>query len=451
MSRQQQHPSTTISTKTSSGDTPIDVSASFGNMTLPFCLYNASGPRSGTIEALQKIAQSKSGAVLTKSATLLSQDGNPLPRTYHAPDQMASFNSEGLPNKGIDYYISSETRMAVMDVPTSTTTTTKPYVVSLSGKCLNDNLEMIRRIVSVNHQDMLTSSTTTSIPQIASIELNLACPNVIGKPIIGYDMDQMEQTLRQVDQVIQECHQKYSSSSSSTSRSINAIVPPLGIKLPPYLDFSHFHSVTQLLNQYSHIVSYVVAINTVGNALCVDGQVMGTPHISSNNGYAGLSGPAIKYTALANVRKLRELLIPTIDVVGVGGICTGQDVYDMILCGARCCQVATQHWKEGSSICFDRIYNELILIMQQKGFTNIQQQVYNQLQPYSKERANIARQLQQEQKSKVNTSLSSSNDNNSNGTDDVQFYKTLSIVLIIVLAIVLSYELQQRNSLLPTE
>ena len=432
---------------------PIDVSASFGNMTLSFCLYNASGPRSGTIEALHKIAVSKSGAILTKSATVVSQEGNPLPRTYHAIDQMASFNSEGLPNKGIDYYISYATRRAVMgdDI-------TKPYIVSLSGKCLEDNLEMIRRIFVTIHQDNNDINNdftnTTMVPKIASMELNLACPNVIGKPIIGYDMDQRAYTLQQVDMVIQECRTKQYSSVSTTSGGIVPL-PSLGIKLPPYLDFSHFQSVTQLLNQYGHMVSYVVAINTVGNALCIDGQVMGTPHISSNNGFAGLSGPAIKYTALANVRKLRELLLPTIDIIGVGGISTGQDVYDMILCGAKCCQVATQHWKEGSDQCFARIYQELVLILQQKGYTNIQQQVYNQLQPYSKERANVARQLQQEQKR--NAAVSSSSTKPTSGTtsatDDVHFYKTVSIILMIALAIVLSYALQQRQyiSLLPTE
>ena len=440
---------TSTSTNNNNNDTPMDISASFGNMTLSFCLYNASGPRSGTIEALQKIAASASGAVLTKSATLVPQDGNPLPRTYHAPDQMASFNSEGLPNKGIDYYISTETRVAVMEAMTTTTsTTTKPYIVSISGKCLSDNLEMIRRIVAIHHE-----ATTTSVTPIASMELNLACPNVIGKPIIGYDMDQMELTLRQVEAVLQECTAKYASHASSTTA---VILPSLGIKLPPYLDFSHFHAVTQLLNQYSHIVSYVVAINTLGNALCIDGISMGTPHIRSNHGFAGLSGPAIKYTALANVRKLRELLLPKIDIIGVGGICTGQDVYDMILCGATGCQVATQHWKEGSGPCFDRIQKELIHIMQQKGYTNLHQQVYNQLQPYSKERAAMARQEQ-----KLNTgtasSVSASSSSptvNQNSTDDASFYKSLSIILIIVLAIVLSYELQQHQqpiSLLPTE
>jgi len=37
---------------------------SIGNVSLDCCIYNASGPRTGSIEALQKIAESKSGSML---------------------------------------------------------------------------------------------------------------------------------------------------------------------------------------------------------------------------------------------------------------------------------------------------------------------------------------------------------------------------------------------------
>jgi dihydroorotate dehydrogenase (fumarate) len=72
------------------------------------CIYNASGPRTGSIEALQKIAFSRSGAILSKSATLVKQDGNKLPRFINKVDLGNSYcegsiNSEGLPNSGISY------------------------------------------------------------------------------------------------------------------------------------------------------------------------------------------------------------------------------------------------------------------------------------------------------------------------------------------------------------
>lgn len=39
------------------------------------CVYNASGPRTASSAALAKIAQSASGGVLAKSATLAAQSG----------------------------------------------------------------------------------------------------------------------------------------------------------------------------------------------------------------------------------------------------------------------------------------------------------------------------------------------------------------------------------------
>ena len=74
---------------------------------LESCIYNASGPRTGSVEALAKIGLSRSGAILSKSATLIKQDGNPLPRFVNKI-QLGDFcdgsiNSEGLPNLGIDY------------------------------------------------------------------------------------------------------------------------------------------------------------------------------------------------------------------------------------------------------------------------------------------------------------------------------------------------------------
>ena len=52
------------------------LSTSIGGIPIDCCVYNASGPRTGTAEALSKIAGSRAGAVLAKSATLVKQSGN---------------------------------------------------------------------------------------------------------------------------------------------------------------------------------------------------------------------------------------------------------------------------------------------------------------------------------------------------------------------------------------
>ena len=83
-----------------------------------------------------------------------------------------------------------------------------------------------------------------------------------------------------------------------------------------------------------------------------------------------IAGGYCKNTALANVKKLSEFLDPSIDIVGVGGVRSGADAFDLILCGAAAVQVGTQHWTEGPQ-CFDRIAEELEALMKSKGYSSI--------------------------------------------------------------------------------
>ncbi|CAJ1954639.1 unnamed protein product [Cylindrotheca closterium] len=382
----------------------VSLETTLAGIPLKTCVYNASGPRSGNSSALAKVAASRSGAILAKSATVSSQNGNPQPRTWHSPDDKASMNSEGLPNNGIDYYIESSTIEETL--AGCKEGSTKPYMVSISGKTLDDNLAMLDKI-------------NTSPANIPLVELNLACPNVIGKPIIAYDFDQLKMILKTIQS------KKYK--------------VKLGLKLPPYLDSKHLSQAAAIINEYSSMVSYVASINTIGNALSVD-PVSEAPFISSNNGLAGLSGPAVKYTALANVRQMREQLDKSIDVVGVGGIESGTDVFLFLLCGATAVQVGTCHWKEGAT-CFDRICNELETILQEKGYSSVQD-VIGQLKPWSKEGAAKSRAAK-----KLETGGSAGATKTANGSSD--FAKMLNNILLVVIAILLADKFGVLQS--PTE
>lgn len=346
----------------------VDLSTSIGGIPLTSCIYNASGPRTGSSAAMAKIALSKSGGVLAKSATVASQTGNDLPRTWHEENGKASLNSEGLPNNGIDYYIDSKTIAETMGQ------SSKPYMVSISGKTLGDNLLMLGKISDAMKAD-------PSI-KISAVELNLACPNIVGKPTIGYDFEQMEDVLKQVTSL--PCFKG------------SKPMFPLGIKMPPYFDRPHFEQAASILNKYKTCVAYVASINTIGNALAVD-VVAEQPYIRAKGGFAGLSGPAVKYTALANVKQMRELLDDSIDVVGVGGISSGKDAFEMILCGATAVQVGTCHWTEGPS-CFERMCIELESIMKEKGYNSIAD-FRGKLKEWSKEGAALSRNAKMARKS----------------------------------------------------
>ena len=72
----------------------------------------------------------------------------------------------------------------------------------------------------------------------------------------------------------------------------------------------------------------------------------------------------------------------SIDIVGVGGVATGDDAFQLILCGAAAVQTATTHWLEGPA-CFDRIAAELEAIMRKKGYSSLEA-FRGKLKPYDK-------------------------------------------------------------------
>uniref|UniRef100_A0A7S3P8T8 Dihydroorotate dehydrogenase catalytic domain-containing protein n=1 Tax=Amphora coffeiformis TaxID=265554 RepID=A0A7S3P8T8_9STRA len=399
-----------------------DLSTTVAGLHLSTCLYNASGPRSGNSTVLHKVAASAgTGAVLSKSATLAAQAGNPQPRTHHAADATggASFNSEGLPNNGIDYYIAPENINEILQGISNNNQDkdkpNKPYIVSLSGKTLDDNLEMLQRIAAAKN------------PKIAAIELNLACPNIIGKPIIAYDVAQMRDILQAVRNEIKKSNNKALQTT------------PLGIKLAPYLDMVLLGQVASLINDFKDTVKYIVTINTLGNALCIDTDAH-QPFIASNNGFAGLSGTAVHYTALANVRALRNQLDTDIDIVGVGGVGTGEHAAAMLLAGAAAVQIGTTHWIEGPA-CFERIANELRAYMQEHGFANIAE-LQAAWHLWTKEGAELSRS-KKKQKSTASTVATMKTATAAAASDNSCMM--LSAVLAVVAAVLLADKLGVVN------
>ncbi len=283
---------------------------------------NASGVHCMTIEDLQELEKSDAGAYITKSCTLEKREGNPSPR--YVDLALGSINSMGLPNLGFDYYLDY-----VLEVQQNQDKTT---FFSIAGMSPEENLEMLDRI-----QKSAFSGIT---------ELNLSCPNVPGKPQLAYDFQATEQLLEKVFAFFKK---------------------PLGVKLPPYFDLAHFDQMADILNKFP--LTYVNSVNSVGNALYIDTEEESVV-IKPKDGFGGLGGQYIKPTALANVRAFYTRLKPEIQIIGTGGIETGQDAFEHLLCGASMLQIGTALHKEGPEI-FPRIIRELQEIMDKKGYQSI--------------------------------------------------------------------------------
>lgn len=287
------------------------------------CLMNASGVHCTTEKELEELIASNAGATVTKSCTIESREGNPLPRYADIP--FGSINSMGLPNKGIKYYIDFIERNESADHSLT--------VLSVAGLSKQENLNLLK--------------IASHSPSVKLIELNLSCPNIPGKPQTGYDFEASEALL---------------------SEAYACCTKPIGIKLPPYFDMAHFEAMATVLKKFP--VAYVCCVNSIGNAMWVDTNSESTV-IKPKNGFGGLGGLYIKPTALANVRMFYELL-DNVDIVGCGGIQNGQDAFEHILCGASMVQIGTTLWQEGVG-CFDRIQLELEDIMKLKGYSSINQ------------------------------------------------------------------------------
>jgi len=292
------------------------------------------------VSHLVNAGKSAAGAVLSKSATLLPQSGNPMPRLKKldvgAGRAVGSINSEGLPNNGIEYYVSDEVLDAVK-------ATGKPYIVSLSGLSTADNLAMLGKVAAAAARKPNT---------IAAVELNLACPNIPGKPTVALDFDQMADVLDAV----------------AGHAAFRASGLPLGVKLAPYFDGPHLDRAAALINACER-VSFVVTMNTIGNCLVVD-TATEAALIAPKGGFGGVGGGFAKPIALAQVAGLRKRLDARVDIVGVGGVRTGEDAFQLILCGATAVQSATTHWLEGPK-CFNRIDDELRALMASRGYTKL--------------------------------------------------------------------------------
>jgi dihydroorotate dehydrogenase (fumarate) len=117
-------------------------------------------------------------------------------------------------------------------------------------------------------------------------------------------------------------------------------------------------------------LAFVNCVNSLGNGLWLDTETE-TVSIKPKGGFGGVGGLYIKSTALANVRMFSKLL-PELDIIGCGGVQTGEDAFQHILCGASVVQVGTCLWEEGPA-CFARIAGELKEIMKGKGYQSINQ------------------------------------------------------------------------------
>lgn len=226
------------------------------------------------------------GGISVKGLTLQPREGNAAPRTVETAAGM--LNAVGLQNPGIDAFLSQDLPwLAEKNVVT---------IANIAGNTTEDYVEMAKRL-----QDS----------SIHMIEMNISCPNVKQG---GVQFGVYPEAIHDITKAVKAVSNQ-----------------PLIVKLSP-----NVASISEnALAAQEAGADAISLINTL-TGMTVDVRKR-VPHLANRTG--GLSGPAVKPVALRMVYEVAQAV--SIPVIGMGGIMSGEDVAEFLLCGATAVMVGT--------------------------------------------------------------------------------------------------------------
>jgi dihydroorotate dehydrogenase (NAD+) catalytic subunit len=266
-------------------------------------------------------------AYVSKTITLRPRNGNPPPRLWEAAGGL--INSIGLPNKGLHDYLAEDLPRLVGLSTRVPAEAGERLPVPLITNVMGSSAEEFTALVSACEQRA----------EIAALELNVSCPNVETGLDIGADPDQLRA-------VVSACR-------AST-------VKPLIVKLTP--NTADVPACAHAAQEGG--ADAVSLINTLRAMALAPGAGVDVRRPRSAGGAAprwlgggtgGLSGPAIRAVALAQVAAVAERV--SIPVVGMGGVQRAAHARDLLDAGAALVAVGTETFRDPATAA--RIAGEL--------------------------------------------------------------------------------------------
>ncbi|MFF5204670.1 dihydroorotate dehydrogenase [Streptosporangium sp. NPDC000396] len=294
---------------------PVDMRTYLGHVELVNPITTAAGCAASGSELAQFFDLSRIGALTTRSITMAPRAGRPSPRMAETPSGM--LNAVGLQGPGVDAFLERELPwLAQRSVRT---------VVSIGGGTVAEYTALARRL--------------TDAPGVSAVEVNLSCPNIEDRGrVFARDGAASAEVIASV-------------------RSVMRYDVPVVAKLSP--DVVDIVGIARAC-----VDGGADALSMINNPLgmSIDTEAM-RPSLAAVTG--GLSGPAIRPLAVRCVWQVHSAL-PSVPIIGMGGVLTGRDAFELILAGA--CVVAV-----GTAVFHDpyaclRILRELEELLAARGF-----------------------------------------------------------------------------------
>jgi dihydroorotate dehydrogenase (NAD+) catalytic subunit len=295
----------------------LDFSTKIGSKRFSNPIFTASGCASSGQELSQFFPLSELGAIVTKSIMTKPRTGRATPRMAETPSGM--LNSIGLQGPGIDTFLEK-------DIPWLVEQKAK-VIVSIAGETVDEYGVLSRRLRAVSG--------------ISAVEVNISCPNVENR-----------------GQVF-ACH------PDTAVAVIEAVRRNIGGELPIIAKLSP--DVTDIVEIAASVINAGVdglaLINTL-LGMVIDTNTM-KPKLAGKTG--GLSGPAIRPVAVRAIYQVHQAF-PNTPIVGMGGVASGRDAFELILAGASAVSIGTATF--GNPNAAMQIKEQLSELLAQKGFND---------------------------------------------------------------------------------
>ena len=295
----------------------LDFSTKIGSKRFSNPIFTASGCASSGQELSQFFPLSELGAIVTKSIMTKPRIGRATPRMAETPSGM--LNSIGLQGPGIDTFLEK-------DIPWLVEQKAK-VIVSIAGETVDEYGVLSRRLRAVSG--------------ISAVEVNISCPNVENR-----------------GQVF-ACH------PDTAVAVIEAVRRNIGGELPIIAKLSP--DVTDIVEIAASVINAGVdglaLINTL-LGMVIDTNTM-KPKLAGKTG--GLSGPAIRPVAVRAIYQVHQAF-PNTPIVGMGGVASGRDAFELILAGASAVSIGTATF--GNPNAAMQIKEQLSELLTQKGFND---------------------------------------------------------------------------------
>ncbi|MEY9963932.1 dihydroorotate dehydrogenase (NAD+) catalytic subunit [Streptacidiphilus sp. MAP12-16] len=301
----------------------VDLTAPFGNGTLPNPVTTASGCAGYGREIAKFQPLTELGSITTKTIMPYPRAGQPTPRMAETPSGM--LNSIGLQGSGIEHFVEHE-------LPWLAERGAR-VLVSIAGERVEDFADTARQL--------------NGRPGVIGIEANLSCPNAANRGLVF------------------ACNPATSYDVIAAIKEVADPALPLYAKLSPDVT-----SVTEIAAAcVKGGADGLSMINTL-LGMAIDTTTL-RPALAGVTG--GLSGPAIRPVAVRCVYQVHAAMragaVPEVPILGMGGIRTGLDALEFVLAGAACVAVGTAVFNDPTAPL--RVLIELREALAARGFAKL--------------------------------------------------------------------------------